>query len=273
MTVDDKDWSFCGGGLNTSEYLYNTLGTIENFENDFNLNQFKPSENSVGPVLMNNNFLQNVGSIFENRSYHIMHCLVYPSLIQSFGEKEDYFEEQNGFYRYNRDDDLLDSNYYRAWMPNKIVEIPNICDFEHEQLIMESLIPQFLIHPMQSIDNLDKIRVEYYKDILNDGIIPTVLAIGMVEMRTSLSGNRKLNGYLQLHSHVCDGHHKLFAASQIGKPVYLLLYMLAGDFMWYFIFLFYLLILFSYFIFLFLSDCSYYFYLDKYYYIPFSSAF
>jgi hypothetical protein len=82
---------------------------------------------------------------------------------------------------------------------------------------------QQAIVPLFSPQSLKKIMVEEYKKRLQDGKKPTAFAISIAEGKHFMSGS----GYespdcISLMHFLIDGHHKVHAASQTGRPITLL---------------------------------------------------
>jgi hypothetical protein len=79
------------------------------------------------------------------------------------------------------------------------------------------------IVPLFSPKSLKKDTVEKYKKSLQQGSTPTALAISIAEGKHTMMGS----GYeapdcISLMHFLIDGHHKVYAASQTGKPITLL---------------------------------------------------
>jgi hypothetical protein len=90
---------------------------------------------------------------------------------------------------------------------------------------------QQAVVPLFSPKSLKKNTVEEYKKRLQDGKKPAALAVSIAEGKHFMSGS----GYespdcISLMHFLIDGHHKVYAASQTGKPITLLsfLYDYAG---------------------------------------------
>jgi len=100
-----------------------------------------------------------------------------------------------------------------------------------------------LIFPQQPTAKLDQNRVRFYEDYLKSGALLTVLAIGRIESKTpigrahktveirknndhSTSAVWKGTSVLQiLYSFICDGHHKMAAAANLNKPIFILTFL------------------------------------------------
>lgn len=90
---------------------------------------------------------------------------------------------------------------------------------------------QQAIVPLFSPESIRKDIVEKYKKQLDDGRKPTALAISIAEGKHSMSGP----GYdspdcISLMHFLIDGHHKVYAASETGKPITVLSFLF--DYEW-----------------------------------------
>lgn len=85
---------------------------------------------------------------------------------------------------------------------------------------------------MQDPAKLDQKRVEYYKSRILDGFIPTALSYTLLD-DTDLwcEPTKKLeySYHLILINYVVDGHHKIQAAAELGKPLFLLSFVPKGN--------------------------------------------
>jgi hypothetical protein len=97
--------------------------------------------------------------------------------------------------------------------------------FDEHGEMQQAIVPLF--HPESLKNNI----VEEYKKQLNEGAKPTALAISIAEGKHFMSGS----GYespdcISLMHFLIDGHHKVYAASETGKPITVLSFLF--DYEW-----------------------------------------
>lgn len=89
------------------------------------------------------------------------------------------------------------------------------------QKYFEFLIPQF------ESEQLDFKRVNYYKTQMELGLFPTILTLGILDVKTSMQfpeiDGKEIEPNYPTHwcfaNYLVDGHHKLRAAAEIKKPI------------------------------------------------------
>jgi hypothetical protein len=71
--------------------------------------------------------------------------------------------------------------------------------------------------------------VAAYKASLSRGVVPTALAISVLDVKQPAvwQGEREITEHWCLSHYVLDGHHKLYAAAQAGKPITMLSFLAA----------------------------------------------
>ena len=80
-----------------------------------------------------------------------------------------------------------------------------------------------IVLPLTSTKKLDQKTVMFYKEKLRNGHIPTAVAYSYVESRHPAAfGSGKLPDFGCLTHFMLDGHHKMFAAAELKKPISLL---------------------------------------------------
>jgi hypothetical protein len=92
-----------------------------------------------------------------------------------------------------------------------------------EKRVDEHGIIEQAIVPLFSTKTLNQSTVKKYESQIKEGMIPTALAITIAEGKHFMSGS----GYespdaISVMHFLIDGHHKIYAASQLNKPITLL---------------------------------------------------
>ena len=84
--------------------------------------------------------------------------------------------------------------------------------------LFEFIVPMF----PKSFLNLDAVSV--YKTLLSGGVTPTALAISVLDVKqpAEWAGDSEINAHWCLTHYLLDGHHKTFAASELGLPISIL---------------------------------------------------
>ena len=92
-----------------------------------------------------------------------------------------------------------------------------------EKQVDENGVIEQAIVPLFSTKTLNQSTVKKYEDQIKEGMVPTALAITIAEGKHFMSGS----GYespdaISVMHFLIDGHHKIYAASQLNKPITLL---------------------------------------------------
>jgi len=79
---------------------------------------------------------------------------------------------------------------------------------------------EFIV-PMFPKSFLDGNAVGAYKTLLSGGASPTALAISVLDVKqpANWDGDPEINAHWCLSHYLLDGHHKTFAASELGLPI------------------------------------------------------
>eukprot|EP01006_Ploeotia_vitrea_P043638 TRINITY_DN66758_c4_g1_i5.p1 TRINITY_DN66758_c4_g1~~TRINITY_DN66758_c4_g1_i5.p1 ORF type:complete len:502 (-),score=60.48 TRINITY_DN66758_c4_g1_i5:125-1630(-) len=85
--------------------------------------------------------------------------------------------------------------------------------------------------PTQDITKLNQSRVQHYKQQLNNGVIPTVLAFAHVHVTSTYRGSPwvQCEQFFVYTCYILDGHHRMMAAAQIGRPMQVLAFTLHSE--------------------------------------------
>lgn len=144
-------------------------------------------------------------------NYYVLRLTVIPQFIK-LGSDFDYFNKEdigtfglNSFWGLPHYPKI---NYYRE------------IDLEIDE---RSKLFNFLI-PIVPENWLDNNVTEAYKIKLDSGLIPTAIAISHIDVKepADWEDDQKHTKHICLANYILDGHHKLFCAANIGKPINLI---------------------------------------------------
>jgi len=88
--------------------------------------------------------------------------------------------------------------------------------FASQSTLFEFIVPMF---PHRS---LRQGTIDLYLSILKQQTIPTALAISILDVKQAVDLQAEIKTHWCLAHFLLDGHHKVFAASQVGKPITML---------------------------------------------------
>jgi len=88
-------------------------------------------------------------------------------------------------------------------------------------LASHSTLFEFIV-PMFPYRSLRQKTVDSYLSILREHAIPTALAVSILDVKESVDSEAEINTHWCLAHFLLDGHHKVFAASQVRKPITML---------------------------------------------------
>lgn len=160
--------------------------------------------------------IEKVAKIIPNGKHKVLLLTVHPKLIE-LGKDKDYFANEqielwdiDGFWGLPRNPKI---SYYRG-IDQSIKE---------DEKIFEFIIPIF---PQTW---LDKDRVEYYKRQFNHNKTPTAISLSVLDIKAPADWindqKPEFTGHWCLAHYILDGHHKLFAAADLYKPINLICFL------------------------------------------------
>ena len=158
--------------------------------------------------------IKTVSAIIPDGKYKVVLLDVFPKLVELGGSLDYFTHEQvdvweiNGFYGLPHNPKI---QYYRG------TDNP----MEDGKKVFEFIIPIF----PQSW--LDAERVEHYKRELEGGKMPTAISLTVIDIKSPARLDPKLSNpefpeHWCLAHYLLDGHHKVYAASMLNKPIRLL---------------------------------------------------
>jgi len=188
--------------------------------------------------LCNMDVINHISRIFDRGYYSVAFRTIHPHWFEG-SDNSNYFNAQHYLFG-NRSvrECPLDGGFYQCFWkdPSWTVERPLIGWKEKSGIgIAPVPVGMFeMIVPLQLKKNLDRSRIEYYKESIMKGNIPTVLALGFVDDRKTVSFADRLNHIPKMYpkyDHLCtivswiiDGHHKMAAAAEVNSPIRFLQY-------------------------------------------------
>jgi hypothetical protein len=143
--------------------------------------------------------------------YKVMLLSCVPRLIIPSQKGDYFFEEQIelwGIDSFWGVPHYTKSEYYRI-KPEKISSRGQLFEF------IVPMFPKRYLH--------DK-TIQSYETLLGDKTIPTALALSVLDVKqpANWNGDPEITEHWCLAHYLLDGHHKLYAASRINKPISLL---------------------------------------------------
>lgn len=160
--------------------------------------------------------IDKVAEIIPNGKYKVLLLTVYPKLIE-LGKEKDYFSNEeiklwgiDGFWGLPHNPKI---SYYRGTDQS----------IKKDEKIFEFIIPIF----PQTWLNQD--RVEFYKEQFDQDKTPTAISLSVLDIKAPASWineeKPEFTGHWCLAHYILDGHHKLFAAAELKKPINLICFL------------------------------------------------
>jgi hypothetical protein len=207
ITLDGKRAYHIGNICGTCAFFFERLPGA----ND----KLSPTELSallkVGLSELNGDVLRTAMAALPAGSYNALLLNCVPRLVSPSKEGDYFFEEQVelwgidpfwGLPHYSK------TEYYRT----------DFAKMSKRRALFEFVVPMFpknYLHPN---------AISEYKNALSQGVVPTALAISILDIKqpANWEGNPDFTEHWCLSHYLLDGHHKVYAASGLGKPVSIL---------------------------------------------------
>lgn len=160
---------------------------------------------------LDNRTIEKIAEIIPNGKYKVLLLTVYPKTVE-LGTDKDYFANEqvklwgiDGFYGMPHNPKI---NYYRG------TDKP----INQDETVFEFIIPIFPKNWLQ----LD--RVDFYKTQIENGKIPTAISLSVLDIKAPAAvwiddQEPEYTGHWCLAHYILDGHHKMFAATELNKPI------------------------------------------------------
>ena len=212
ISIDGKPAYEIGNICNTCSFYFERLDGANQSIHPDNLVDILNS----GLSRLDSEIIKSVSSIIPNGKYKVVLITVYPKIVD-LGKGNDYFAKEqvdlwgiDGFYGLPHNPKI---NYYRG-TDQKIKE---------KEKLYEFIIPIF---PQTW---LDKLRIDFYKDKILNGNIPTAIGLSVLDIKAPAVWNDDIipeyTDHWCLAHYILDGHHKIFAANELGKPINLMTFL------------------------------------------------
>ncbi len=147
-------------------------------------------------------------SIFPNGEYVVVKTVITPVLTFP-NDKNDYFitdlleswpDENDGASEVNQE-------YYRG-LSKKIKESEKLFEF---------------FVPTYKTADLNESRIAEYMGVIQNGLKPTVLALGILDVKTSMIYPEVVGEEIDTHwcfaNYLIDGHHKIMTTNRLGESI------------------------------------------------------
>jgi hypothetical protein len=159
---------------------------------------------------------EKVAEIIPNGKYKVLLLTVFPKKIE-LGTETDYFTNEgvklwgiDGFWGIPHNPKI---KYYRG-TDQKIKDDEKIFEF------LIPIFPQTCLEPK---------RIDFYKQQLEQGKIPTAISLSVLDIKAPAiwinDQKPEFTGHWCLAHYILDGHHKMFAAAELNKPLNLICFL------------------------------------------------
>jgi hypothetical protein len=207
ITIEGKKAFHIGNICGTCEFFFERLSGA---------NQgISPKEVSkafqTGISKLDSDLLSKVSLILPNGDYEVSLIEVNPKLVD-LGAEGDYFSNEqvqvwgiDGFWGLPH---YPKTKYYRS-LTKELTSTSKLFEF---------VVPTFPVHWLAD-DTVDK-----YKSIISDGNRPTALCLSVLDIKEPADYGDNIDHpqHWCLTHYIVDGHHKIFSASILHKPITLL---------------------------------------------------
>ena len=207
LTIEGKPAYHIGNVCNTCFFFFERLEGANQ--------SISPSEVSDrlshGLKQLDESLLGKIKTILPNGEYVATLLEIFPSLV-SPGSARDYFTHEQielwGIDNFWNLPHYPKTEYYRS----------RTKDLGERRKLFEFIIPMFPQNWLKPDE------CETYKSDINSGDQPTALALTVLDIKAPAiwAGEPAVAEHWCLAHYLLDGHHKTFAAAEVGKPITLL---------------------------------------------------
>jgi hypothetical protein len=207
LCIEGKKAFHIGNICGTCEFFFERLGGANGTNQGVSPKDISKAFQE-GLSNLDNKFLSDVSLILPNGDYEVSLIEVNPKFIE-LGEEADYFSNEQvdvwgidsfwGLPHYPK------VKYYRSLTK----EITN------SSKLFEFIVPTF------PVNWLEEETLEKYKSIISKGNKPTALCLSVLDIKepADYDDNTKHPQHWCLTHYIVDGHHKIYSASQLNKPI------------------------------------------------------
>jgi hypothetical protein len=201
LTLDGKRAYYLGNICGTCSFLFERLGGAnQEIKPETVASQLKLGITDLDMVI------DEVKKLMPNEEYYVNQLTIKPQLVQ-IGSDFDYFKKEqveewgmDAFWGFAHHPKI---QYYRG----------KTLEFSQNKMLYEFIVPMF---PQGW---LDEVTINEYKEFYNQGIEPTALSISILDIKQCYDSEVE---HWCLTHYVIDGHHKIYAASQMNQSLSLL---------------------------------------------------
>lgn len=223
IAIDQKKLYHIGNICGTCSYFFRKQEA--NISINFNQDILIDALNN-GKLSFESGEIAKLAKLIPNGKYAVIETEIQPQLVSLTSGNNYFVNEQREAWAYEvvkipEDNTLPFNHYYRE----PLVDFGKIMkDDEHKHGFFNFFIP---LYP---IDQLNKERIEHYKQAMNEGKQPIVISLGVLDVKTSME-YPEINGeeidpefptHWCLANYIIDGHHKIMAASQLNQAIKLI---------------------------------------------------
>lgn len=202
LKINDEKMYELEGGCNTCEFFFKrTHGQSESLTSKEFAELMEEGVSTLDPQL-----IETAAKIIPKGKYYVYNSEIYPKLTIPFSEGDYFANEQ-----------------VEVWGKEPFSNLPKFPKTEYYRLTtrnMTSLKTLFeFALPLNPTHWLDEDRLAYYTHLFEIGHKPTALAISVLDVRSPADSD-----YVHdcLAHFLLDGHHKVYAAAKLNKPLRLL---------------------------------------------------
>ena len=169
-----------------------------------------------GIINLDKKTIEKVSEIIPNGKYKVLLLTVYPKKTELRTEN-DYFA--------NEEIKLWGNDSFRGMPHNPKINYYRGTDqpIKEDEKIFEFIIPIF---PQSG---LDLKRIDYYKQQFSEDKIPTAISLSVLDIKAPAvwidDKKPEFTGHWCLAHYILDGHHKIYAAAEMGKPINLICFL------------------------------------------------
>lgn len=207
ITVDGKNAFHIGNVCETCEFFFEQLGDASSKISPDGLS----ARLGLGLTEIDKQVVQKVVAELPAGRYSALLLKCVPRLVFPSNSGDYFCEEQVALWGI---DEFLGvphnskTEYYRTASMK----------MSNQRCLFEFIVPMF------PTNHLHTDAISSYISDLSQGVLPTALAVSILDVKhpSSWKGDPEVIEHWCLSHYVLDGHHKLYAASELGKPVSIL---------------------------------------------------
>jgi hypothetical protein len=207
ITLDGKKAYHIGNICGTCAFVFERLPGA----ND----KLSPTELSArlkdGLTEIGEDVVRTAMAVLPAGGYNVLLLNCAPRLVLPAKDGDYFFEEQvalwgiDGFWGLPH---YTKTEYYRT----------DLVKMSNRRGLFEFVVPMF------PKNYLHKEAISSYRNALSQGVVPTALAVSILDVKqpANWDGDPDFTEHWCLSHYLLDGHHKVFAAYELGKPVSIL---------------------------------------------------